>query len=270
MSRGIAFILPCLLCLFPGILWGEGSGWELGMRLGVGARLPGRFDGNLTQFSSTFNPGVASSTNLESRNQSGNVDFFSRISIFPGSKMGLSLGRQDLSPIQLTEYTSDAFYTNLNSTIFSYHALVTYHFHGSLTRNWEWETGLAMGPTVADWLIRGVSGSFGSSRNFFPQEGDLRGVGLAMRGEASLVRKIQDPVYFSFGLQYHFLTVPQFSGRYNGEISSFYISESGRVGVLDETRVSDASFQTNQFLRRLDLNTGTLGLIFSVSVRILD
>ncbi len=269
MSRCIVIIL-CLALTPTVALFSEKSAYELGIRTGIGQRVPGRLDGNLNGFTSTFNALIPSEITLSSSNQTGTIEFFGKTNLGSGQKFGIILGRQDLAPIQLTEITGDLFFTTLKSDIYSYHALFAYYFVTPFARHWEWENGLGFGPTITDWVIRGSSGSFGTNRNFFPQEGDLRGVGLAMRGESSLTRQILEKTHLQLTLGYHFITVPQFSGNYNGEQSSIYIGESGRIGVLDETRVTDASFQTNQFLRRFDIATGTWNLYFSVVQRFLD
>lgn len=264
----------CIVWLFflagIGSLRGESSHWDIALRLGPGQRVPGRLDGNLSQFSSTFNPQVPGVTQIESQG----LGFLGEVAIFRtldgNSKIGVMVGRVDQAPIRLTQFTGDLYAVQLKNDIFSYHVIPTYQWFGKLSKKWEWQTGLGIGATVTDWIWKGVGLDFGAVRNFNPQTGDLRGIGLAMRLEGMVQRQVSESVFLGVGLHYHFVSVPQFTGNANGATGSLYISDTGRVGILDNTRVTDASFQTNQFLRRLDLNSGSWNLTFSVTQRFLD
>ncbi len=244
--------------------------WEIGLRHGVGMRVPGRFDSNLNNFSSSFNPTVISDINLSGGRQTATYEGLARILLDSNSKIGLIVGRQDLSNLLLTEVSSDASLTRLQSQIFSYHLLFTYHFVTELSRHWEWENGLGMGFTSADWQIRGFSIGGLDRTALFQQIGNLRGSGLAFRAETNINRKLGDNNILQIGLGYHHIAIASFSGNYNGEASSVYLSTDGRVGVFDNTRVFDANLSTSQFLRRLDLNSGSWNLYFSVMHRFLD
>ncbi len=244
--------------------------WELGLRTGVGYRVPGRLDSNLQNFSSSFNPFVISDVNLSGGSQTATYEGLARYFLDPQSKIGINIGRQDLSKFLLTEVSSDAYLTNLQSEIFSYHLILTYHFVTELSRNWEWENGIGMGFTSADWQIRGYSLGGTNGASFFQQRGNLRGNGLVYRAETAINRRLGDNNYFQIGIGYHHLAISNFSGNYNGETSSIYLSSTGRVGVFDDSRVFDVNVSTSQFLRQLDMNTGSWNLYFSVMHRFLD
>lgn len=271
MSRCIGFVSLLLFHLcFTISLLAETSAWEVGLRTGVGRRVPGRFDGNLNSFSSTFNPLIFSDLNLNGGKQTNTYEAFIRFFLDPRNKVGAIIGRQDLSNLYLTETTSDSYYTSLKSEIFSYHVLVTYHYVTEISRNWEWENGGGFGFASADWQINGYNVGADSVNTLSMQKGNLRGSGLAFRLETAVNRRLGDSHFLQIGLGYHLTSIAKFSGPYNGEESSFYIQQDGKVGVFDDTRVVDVSVGTNQSLRRLDMNSGSWNLYFSVMHRFLD
>ncbi|MDF3818856.1 hypothetical protein P3G55_03035 [Leptospira sp. 96542] len=268
MSRCIGIILFFLLCLplFP-----ESTGFEVGLRYGMGSRLPGRFDGNLQQFSSSFSPLVFSDVNLSGGKATNNYEAFIRWMLDSRNRVGFVVGRNDWDILKLTEVTSDLYYTKLESEIYSYTFLGMYHFTTPLFRNFEWENGLGMGFTSADWNVRGYSiGEPLPDTQYFNQRGRLRGSGLTFRAESAINYRLAGNNFIQLGLGYHHIAIDKFSGSYNGESSSFYIRGDGRVGVFDDTRVIDASVSSAQSFRRLDMNTGSWMLYFSVFQRFLD
>ncbi|WP_108977112.1 LIC_11366 family protein [Leptospira ryugenii] len=271
MSRPIVRKIYCyalgLLLPFTSI---DANPWELGFRYGQGFRVPGRFDSNLNGFSSSFDPTVLSDVTVSGGKGTATYEALLRYSIDSESKISFVLGRQDLSTLTINELTTDRFATQLKNDIFSYHLLVMYHFVYRLPRGMEWENGLGLGFVSADWQIRGYSGGGNSSTSLFNQRGNLRGSGLGYRLETAINLPLVDNNYFQIGIGYHHIAIPNFSGNYNGETSSFYLGSEGRVGVFDNTRVLDANVSTDQFLRRLDLSSGSWNLYFSVLHRFLD
>jgi hypothetical protein len=272
MSRCIGCLFLLLISLFPvANVFADATGYELGFRTGVGSRVPGRFDSDLNQFSSTFSPLVYSNLNISGGKQIQTYDLFIRWMLDSRSRVGFTIGRNDWENLKLTEVTSDFYYTRLNSEIYSYHFLGMYHFNFPLSRHFEWETGLGMGFASADWRIRGYSiGELPPNTQFFRQVGILRGSGLTFRGETAINRRLVDSTFFQFGIAYQHIAIDKFSGNYNGEVSSFYIRNDGRVGVFDDTRILDANVSSAQSFRRLDMNTGAWTLYFSVFQRFLD
>jgi hypothetical protein len=244
--------------------------WEIGLRTGTGYRVPGRLDSNLNDFSSSFSPAVFSDVDLSGGRQTATYEGLARILLDANSKIGIIIGRQDLSKLVLTEVSSDFYLTKLQSEIFSYHVMGTYHFVTELSRNWEWENGIGMGFTSADWQIRGYSIGDANNPSYFQQRGNLRGSGLAFRAETSINRRLGDNNYLQIGIGYHHIAISNFSGNYNGESSSIYLSTNGKVGVFDNTRVFDVNVSTSQYLRQLDMNSGSWNLYFSVMHRFLD
>ncbi|MCG6149714.1 hypothetical protein EHR04_06515 [Leptospira levettii] len=274
MSRCIVILsFPVFLFSFltSGGLTAEPSGIEVGMRYGAGERIPGRFDGDLRQFSSTFNPLVFSDVNIKGGKTTNLYEGFIRFLLDSRNRVGFYIGRNDWQILQLTEVTSDLYYTKLNSEIYSYHVLGMYHFSMPISRNFEWENGVGMGFTSADWNIRGYSiGEPLPNTQYFNQRGRLRGSGLVYRVETAINRRLYENTFFQIGIGYHHIAIDKFSGNYNGETSSFYIRADGRVGVIDDTRIIDATVSTAQTFRRLDMNTGAWTLYFSAFQRFLD
>ncbi|PJZ79677.1 LIC_11366 family protein [Leptospira meyeri] len=274
MSRCIV-ILSLLVFMISSLTLGnlaaEPSGIEVGMRYGTGERIPGRFDGDLKQFSSTFNPLVFSDVSLSGGKSTNLYEGFVRFLLDSRSRVGFVIGRNDWQMLHLTEVTSDLYYTKLRSEIYSYHVLGMYYFSMPIFRNWEWENGLGIGFTSADWNIRGYSiGELPPDTQYFNQKGRLRGSGLAYRAETAINHRLYENTFFQIGLGYHHVAIDKFSGNYNGETSSFYIRADGKVGVIDDTRILDATVSTAQTFRRLDMNTGSWVLYFSVFQRFLD
>ncbi|MCW7501144.1 LIC_11366 family protein [Leptospira soteropolitanensis] len=275
MSRCIvilSFLVFMISSSSIGNLSAEPSGMEVGLRLGGGERVPGRFDGDLKQFSSTVSPLVASDVSLSGGKSTNLYEGFFRFLLDSRSRVGFVIGRNDWQNLQLTEVTSDYYYTKLSSEIYSYHILGMYYFNVPVFRNWEWESGLGGGFTSADWNIRGFSagGGLAPDTQYFNQRGRLRGSGLAYRAETAINHRLYESTFFQIGLGYHHIAIDKFSGNYNGETSSFYIRADGKVGVLDDTRVIDATVSTAQTFRRLDMNSGSWVLYFSVFQRFLD
>lgn len=249
----------------------EPSGIEVGLRYGGGERVPGRFDGDLKQFSSTVSPLIASDVSLSGGRSTNLYEGFFRFLLDSRSRVGFVIGRNDWLMLQLTEVTSDNYYTKLTSEIYSYHILGMYYFTVPVFRNWEWESGLGGGFTSADWNVRGFSaGGLAPDSQYFNQKGRLRGSGLTYRAETAINHRLYENTLFQIGLGYHYIAIDKFSGNYNGETSSFYIRADGKVGVLDDTRVIDATVSTAQTFRRLDMNSGSWVLYFSVFQRFLD
>ncbi|MDZ4727389.1 MAG: hypothetical protein SH817_14620 [Leptospira sp.] len=272
MSRPIVF--KFLVCYYLLTFIGDGffaSPWEAGLRYGQGFRVPGRFDSDLRGFSTSFNPLVFSDVELNGGNTTSTYEGLARYFLDSNSKIGIIIGRQDLSKLALTEVSSDFYLTKLQNEIYSYHVFGTYHFVTNLSRGWEWENGLGMGFVSADWQIRGYSGG-GESNNqsFFQQRGNLRGNGLGYRAESNINKMLGDNNVFQIGVGYHHIAIASFSGNYNGETSSFYLGSGGKVGVFDDSKVFDANVSTSQFLRKLDMNSGSWNLYFSVMHRFLD
>ncbi|TGN21134.1 LIC_11366 family protein [Leptospira idonii] len=271
MSRCIGLFCTALLLSSPFLgISAEGWYWEAGLRTGVGQRVPGRFDSNLNSFSSSFNPIVFSEVRQTGGRETATYEGFVRFMISPHSKVGMVLGRQDLAKLNLTEATSDLYQTRLTSEIYSYHFLGTYHYVIDLSRRWEWENGVGMGFTSADWDISGWSVGGEPNVSVFQQKGKLRGSGLAFRAETAINRRLGDSNFLQLGIAYHHIAIARFNGSYNGEESSFYIRQDGKVGIFDDTRVIDANISTSQYMRRLDLNSGSWSLYFSVIHRFLD
>ncbi|XDD41993.1 hypothetical protein AB3N58_11875 [Leptospira sp. WS60.C2] len=273
MSRCIvtlSLLVFCISFLPNQKLFAEASGMEAGMRFGAGERVPGRFDGDLKQFASTFNPLIFSDVNLRGGKTSYLYEGFVRFLLDSRNRIGFFVGRNDWEILQLTEVTSDLYYTKLNSEIYSYHVLGMYHFSMPIWKNWEWENGLGMGFTSADWNIRGYSiGEPLPDTQYFNQRGRLRGSGLVYRAETAINHRLYENTFFQIGLGYHHIAIDKFSGNYNGETSSFYIRADGRVGVIDDTRILDATVSTAQSFRRLDMNSGAWMIYFSAYQRFL-
>lgn len=252
-------------------VYAESSGLEYGFRYGMGERVPGRFDGDLKQFTSTFNPLIYSDVSLSGGRNTNLYEAFFRVLLDSRSRVGFVVGRNDWQFLQLTEVTSDFYYTKLQSEIYSYHVMAMYHYVLPLYKNWEWENGIGMGFTSADWNIRGYSiGELPPDTQYFNQRGRLRGSGLGYRAETAINHRLYERTFFQIGLGYHHVAIDRFSGNYNGETSSFYIGTNGRVGVIDDTRIIDATVSTAQSFRRLDMNSGAWILYFSVFQRFLD
>lgn len=281
MSRCIVFLS---VCLSFGILldlraepssysrnYGEKTNFEVGLRTGLGERVPGRFDGDLQQFSSSFSPLVFSDISLTGGRQTSLFEAFFRVSLDQHSKVGFIVGRNDWATFRLTEVTSDLYYTRLNFVIYSYHMLAMYYFTYPILRNWEWESGLGLGFSSADWQTNGYSvGGFDPDLRYFRQVGILRGSGLAFRGETAMNHRLYENTFFQIGVGYHHIAIDKFSGNYNGDASSFYVSSSGQVGVFDDTRIADIALSSAQSFRRLDMSSGSWILYFSVFQRFLD
>lgn len=237
---------------------------EFGIRGGIGFRSKDRFERNLEGFSSTFQPGIISRTRAEGFRNLDLGDLFFRVGFSRNQRLGLVLGTGQFQKSNLTEITSDGFLTRLDFGINTNFLLFTYHYLWDIQKRWGVEAGLGFGGNETLWTASGFSGS---SREYFPQEGRLRGSGISFRADSSIYFRPNDTVVFQVGLQYTHHSVPSFSGSWNGAQATFYIREDGRTTPLTESRVADTILLTNQFTRALDMNAGYLGIHFSTLLR---
>ncbi len=280
MSRWIAtFILLLLAFLHPEDLSGldrEGFQsqsrtdsylWEVGGRGGLGFRSKDRFEKDLGNFTSTFQPGVFSvSDPFGFRNQRW-AEALVRTGFSEDQRFGFVYGSLEFLRAGLNESTSDRFITRLDFDFQTTYLLLTYHYIWNLNKNWGIEAGIGFGGNETRWDTTGFSTN---GFSYFPQKSRLKGSGISLRIENSLNYRILDFLILQFGWLWALHSVPYFSGTWNGSVATFYIREDGRTTPLQESRVTDSILVTNQFIRSLDMNAAHFGLHFSFLLRFSD
>lgn len=243
---------------------GEDSIIEFGLRAGPGFRSKDRFENNLENFTSTYQPGIFSKTKTDGFR---NLDFLEgmvRMGFSDNQRFGFVFGSLNYNRANLTEVTSDGYLTRLNFDIRTDYLLLTYYFLWDLSKNWGLEAGLGFGGNETRWASSGTSAS---QSEYFPQSGKLRGSGISARLEASVNYRVNDYLFLQFGWMIGNHTVPSFSGSWNGKAATFYIREDGKTTPLTESRATDSIVLTNQFTRALDMNATYTGIYFSAILR---
>lgn len=239
--------------------------WEFGARFGFGMRGPNRFDQNLNGFSSNLNPLVASQTKQENTRGSIQGEFLARTRLSENFKVGMIAGYRYYDPFHLTNLTSEPFYTNLNFQMESFYILGMVWQEGRLNRYFRWETGLGLGITRALWVTDGYATN---GKEYYQQNGNMRGSGLEFRLEGSLIHPINERVSLSFGTYLAWINITSFDGSFNGDTASFYVRQDGRLSPLTESANQDNILLSNQYSRKLDMQSAYGGLFFGVNYKL--
>jgi len=237
---------------------------EVGVRAGIGFRAKDRFESDLENFTSTFQPGVFSRSNVTGFRNLNMGEVLLRMGIDNNQRFGFTVGNVDYSRATLTELTNDGFYTRLSFDINTTYLLFTYHYLWQLNKQWSLEAGLGLGANETLWYSGGTTYSV---RESFDQRGRLSGNGISYRMESSFNFRPNDLIVLQIGILWGLHTVPSFNGSWNGASSTFTIREDGRTTPLSESRVTDTIILTNQFARSLDMSSSYSSLYFSTMLR---
>lgn len=237
---------------------------EVGVRAGIGFRAKDRFESDLENFTSTFQPGVFSRSNVTGFRNLNMGEVLLRMGIDNNQRFGFTAGNVDYSRATLTEVTNDGFYTRLSFDINTTYLLFTYHYLWQLNKQWSLEAGLGLGANETLWNSGGTTYSI---RESFEQRGRLSGNGISYRMESSFNFRPNDLIVLQIGILWGLHTVPSFNGSWNGASSTFTIREDGRTTPLSESRVTDTIILTNQFARSLDMSSSYSSLYFSTMLR---
>ncbi|WCL50399.1 hypothetical protein [Leptospira sp. GIMC2001] len=267
ISFGITSNLLSQIVLQPGMVnrGDEESGLiEVGFRAGLGFRAKDRFENNLESFTSTFQPGVYSRSQVDGFRTMTTGELLLRTGIGDNQRFGIALGTLQYDKSSLTELTSDGFYTRLNFNLYTNYLIFTYHYLWDFHKNWGIEGGMGFGANETWWRSDGYAIS---ASEYFPQKGTLRGNGISFRAEASLNYRVSELFLIQFGILVGVNQVASFSGSWNGSAATFYIREDGRTTPLSQSRAVDSIVLTNQFARSLDMNTSYTSLYFSGMLR---
>ncbi|PJZ68515.1 hypothetical protein CH373_09490 [Leptospira perolatii] len=239
--------------------------WEFGARFGFGWRGPNRFDQNLDGFSSTLNPSIPNHTNVQKGLGMAQGEIFFRTRISENFKAGFLGGYRLYQNFGLTNITSEPFYTKLEFGMQSIYLLAMVWQHGRVNRWLSWETGLGLGYTSAKWTSKGWATDF---KDYFPQEGNLSGSGLEFRLEGALSTKVSDHVSLQLGVLLAWVNITSFDGSFNGDTSSFYVREDGRVTPLTSSANQQNILISQQYSRKLDMQSAYGGLFFGAVYRL--
>ncbi|MCC5813885.1 MAG: hypothetical protein JJT78_03955 [Leptospira sp.] len=242
----------------------DASIWEIGIKGGPGYRSKDRFENNLQNFTSTFQPGIFSNTNTFGFRDVGFSEFVFRLAFAENQRFGFSVGNLNFHKAGLQEFTSDGYITRLDFDISTVYVIFTYHYIWNLNKKWSIEAGMGFGGNQTSW---GAGGYSTNGIEYFPQKGSLRGNGISLRMESGVNYRINENFTLQMGLMWGLHSVPSFSGTWNGNIATFYIREDGKTTPLTESRATDAIILTNQFTRALDMNASHAGLYFSALLR---
>lgn len=242
----------------------EGNTWEIGIRGGPGFRQKDRFENDISNFTSTFQPGVFSRTETFGFREMGFQELVFRMEFAKNQRFGFSVGSLDFHKAGLTELTSDGFITRLDFDITTTYVIFTYHYLWDLGKNWSVEAGLGFGGNDTRWRTEGYSTN---GKEFFPQSARLKGNGISLRMENSLNYRISDHLVLQLGWMWGLHSVPSFSGNWNGDVATFYIRDDGKTTPLSEDRLTDSIIVTNRFARALDMNASFSGIYFSALLR---
>nr|WP_246048677.1 hypothetical protein [Leptospira sarikeiensis] len=238
--------------------------WEFGARFGFGMRGPNRFDQNLNGFSSNLDPRVASQTKQENTRGSFQGEFLARTRLSEGFKIGMIGGYRYYDPFSLRNITSEPFVTQLNFQMESFYLLGMVWQEGRFNRYFRWEAGLGLGVTRALWVTKGYATD---GKEYYEQNGNLKGSGLEFRLEGSLIHPINERVSLSFGTYLSWVNITSFDGSFNGDTASFYVRQDGRVSPLTESANQDNILLSNQYSRKLDMQSAYGGLFFGVNYK---
>jgi hypothetical protein len=242
----------------------EDSIIEFGLRAGPGFRSKDRFENNLENFTSTFQPGIFSKTKTDGFRNLDFIEGMVRMGFSDNQRFGFVFGSLNYSRANLTEVTSDGYLTRLNFDISTDYLLLSYYYLWNLSKNWGLEAGLGFGGNETRWASSGFTSS---QLEYIPQSGKLRGTGISLRLEGSINYRVNDQLFLQLGWMIGNHTVPSFSGSWNGKAASFYIREDGKTTPLTESRATDSIVLTNQFTRALDMNATYTGIYFSAILR---
>lgn len=242
----------------------EGN-WEIGARFGWGIRGPNRFDQNLNGFSSTLDPRIPSSTTQENNRMMTQGEMFARTKFGENFKVGFLGGFRYFQNFHLTNVTTEPFYTRLDFGMESIYFLAMVWQEGRFNRLLRWEAGLGMGYAQALWTTKGYATD---GKDFYSQEGNLKGSGMEFRLEGSLNAPITDTVTLSFGTYLSWINIASFDGSFNGDYASIYIRQDGRVSPLTESSNQDNILLSNQYSRKLDMQSAYGGLFFGVNYKL--
>lgn len=240
------------------------STWEIGIKGGPGYRSKDRFESNLQNFTSTFQPGIFSNTDTFGFREQTFTEFVVRSEFAENQRFGFVIGNLNFHRAGIQEFTSDGYITELNFQIATTYVIFTYHYLWNLNKKWAIEGGLGFGGNQTSW---GANGYSTNGIEYFPQDGNLRGNGISFRMEAGFNYRVNENFTLQLGLMWGIHSVPSFSGTWNGNIATFYIREDGKTTPLTESRAVDTIVLTNQFTRALDMNASHAGLYFSALLR---
>lgn len=243
---------------------GDTSLIEVGLRGGLGFRSKDRFENNLENFASTFQPGIYSTTQVDGFRNQDFGEFLLRFGYGPNQRFGFVLGSLNYDKSHLTEFTSDGYYTKLDFSIKTNYLILTYHYQWNLSPKWAIEAGLGFGGNETNWTTAGLATN---GNLYYPQKGRLRGSGISLRMENSLQYRVNDVFFLQIGWMVGLHSIPGFSGSWNGSAATFYIREDGKTSPISESRVTDTIVITNQFARALDMNSAHAGIYFSGLLR---
>ncbi|TGK05640.1 hypothetical protein EHQ53_17415 [Leptospira langatensis] len=239
--------------------------WEFGARFGFGFRGPNRFDQNLNGFTSNLDPRIPSQTKVHNTRGMYQEEFLARTRFGEGFKVGFIAGSRTFDNFGITNLTSEPFYTRLDFQMYSLYFLGMVWQEGRLNRYFRWETGLGLGYARAAWLTNGFATD---GKSYYQENGDMRGNGLEFRLEGALNTQVNDSVTLSFGAYLSWINITSFDGSFNGDTSSFYVRQDGRVTPLTESNNQSNILLSNQFSRKLDMQSAYGGLFFGVNYKL--
>ncbi len=239
--------------------------WEIGGRFGWGIRGPNRFDQNLNGFTSTLDATIPSSTTQQNSRMMTQGEMLLRTKFSENFKVGFIGGFRYYDNFHLTNVTTEPFYTRMDFGMESLYLLAMVWQEGRFNRYLNWEAGLGLGYTRALWVTKGYATD---GKDYYPQTGDLKGSGMEFRLEGSLNAPVSDRVTLSFGTYLAWINIASFDGSFNGDSASLYIRQDGRVTPLTESANQDNILLSNQYSRKLDMQSAYGGLFFGVNYKL--
>ncbi|EQA47038.1 hypothetical protein LEP1GSC050_0973 [Leptospira broomii serovar Hurstbridge str. 5399] len=281
-SRNFYFLFVGFL-LLPTLLYGEDAAipkfkelpeerpappegnWEFGARFGAGMRGQNRFDHNLNGFSSTLDPRVPSETRERNDRTMTQGEILIRTRFAGNFKVGVLGGFHYFRNFGLTNITGDPFYTRLNFGMESLYFLAMVWQDGRVNRWLNWEAGFGGGYTKALWISRGYATN---GKEYFQQDGNLSGTGIEFRLEGSLSTPVTNHISLSAGVFLSWINIASFDGSFNGSSSSIYIRQDGRVTPLTESANQTNILLSQQYSRKLDMQSAYGGIFFGVNYRL--
>ncbi|EJP03169.1 hypothetical protein J9305_10720 [Leptospira interrogans] len=239
----------------------EEENWELGLRAGIGYKGEDRLNSFLRGFTNTYDPGVASKTELDPPKQTTQVELFIRKRIASESQIGFIGGYREWQKFGLKQFSSEPFYTDLKFKISNPYALLMY-WHEWNYKRWIFQGGLGAGMSQVYWDSEGYATS---GKETFRQEGSLSGTGIEFRLEGAVSRRITESASIQLGIAFSWINIPSLSGTFNGESASFYLRENGNITPLTESDNQTSMLVTNQFSRKLEFQVLTTTLFFGIA-----
>ncbi|TGK17561.1 hypothetical protein EHO61_13210 [Leptospira fluminis] len=271
------------LLLFPTLIFGEDAAipkfkelpqervspaedkWEFGARFGAGLRGMDRFDHNLGGFTSSLDPTVFTVTKVRNERTMTQGEILIRNRFSGNFKVGVIGGFHYFQNFGLTNITGDPFYTKLHFGMESLYLLAMVWQDGRINRRLNWEAGFGGGYTKALW----VSGGYATNgKDYYVQNGNLSGSGIEFRLEGSISTPVTNHVTVSAGVFLSWINIASFDGSFNGSTSSVYIRQDGRVSPLTESANQQNILLSQQYSRKLDMQSAYGGIFFGVNYRL--